>query len=163
MAKKRRKHSMTKRVNAGTSALLKSFKVAAVRIQSKVSDDKTQANTIVYSTKSCKPFKSDASVQRALTNVRHKWSIYCCVLCIDDRGSPYHQGQWIVSNEHYYFHSLQELVADIIEDIYNDGTKSHVVDAGWLAIPYQHEISDDKLLDIFIDIGAFDQEQQKEA
>jgi hypothetical protein len=140
-----------KRKMKAVTGILRMNRAVAVRIESKVPEDKSLPNTVIYNASTRKKFKVNKVVQDAMTSTRLKWSVYAAVLCKDDRGSYYHQGCWLDFKEHYLFDKISVYVADTLKELAEEVVDSHYLTTGWIAVPWGQEFADDRVWDIFFD------------
>ena len=155
-SRRKAKYNHNKATQRAVPSVLKTLGAVAVRLHSKVTDNPNEANTSVFNCRTAKRYPANHAVQRSLTDTRMKWAVYACAICKDDTGAPYHQGFWTLANEHYYFIDLQEHVADLVEEAYNEATASHLIDVAWIAVPWGKELTDKQVIEILINYGAFE-------
>jgi hypothetical protein len=137
-------------------ALMRSQHIVCVRLQSKVPDDQKLPNTRVYNHKLVKPYPSNSTIQNGLTGTPMTWSIWVGYLCQDHAGNFYHKGEWIVAKDKYFFDELHAVLGDAIDEVYESCNKSQVIDGGWIAVPYQLELSGETIMRILLHYGGYE-------
>ena len=156
MAKQRRKYNPVRVAIRAVPSLLRHNRAAVIRLQTKVPDGKNLPNAKVYNHKLCLPYPSNSAIQNALTDTPLTWSIWVGNLCQDHAGNFYHKGEWIIAKDKYFFNELHAVLGDAIEEVYESCNKSQVIDGGWIAIPYQLELSDENIMRILLHYGEYE-------
>jgi hypothetical protein len=129
-------------------ALMRGQHIVCVRLQSKVPDNPKLPNTQVYNHKLVKPYPSNQTIQNGLTGTPMTWSIWVGYLCHDQMNREYIKGEWIIAKDRYYFDELHDVLAAEIDAVYDSCNKDHVIDGGWLALPYEMELPDETIFKI---------------
>ena len=147
MAKIRKQHNPQKRwFNQARSSLIRHKLCVAY------SYAHHQHQTVqVFNRKTLKPLTilNGSVTQKALAEVRHRWTIVLAVLCRDQFGQHYIKSELIEANEPY----LQSELADFCEDQHRNlilsCNENHIINICWIGCPWGGDFDEAEVAKIF--------------
>lgn len=148
---KRKAHNPRNRVERSLRSLLKSNHVAVVCIE-------TTERQGLINWKSCKSIAPSQAIADAVCEIAHRWTILVGVMCEAPDGSQYLRSEEASPQGMYLAAHLSDVIAKVHDDFRATANPNQVVSSGWLAIPYEAEVTEAQAAKVFAAVGGWRKE-----
>lgn len=105
--------------------------------------------------KNCKSIKPSPTIANAVCDIAHRWTILVGVMCEAPDGSQYLRSEEASVSGVYLAEHLSGVIAKVHDDFLATANPNHVVSSGWLAIPYDVELSEARAAKVFAAVGGW--------
>lgn len=156
MSKVRKPNNCRHRVERSLRSMLKSNHVAVVCIES-------TGNQGLINWKSCKSIAPSQAIADAVCEIAHRWTILVGVMCEASDGSQYLRSEEASPQGNYLSAHLSEVIAKVHDDFLASANPNQVVSSGWMAIPYEAEVSEAQAAKVFAAVGGWQKQSMEVA
>lgn len=105
--------------------------------------------------KNCKSIKPSPTIANAVCDIAHRWTILVGVMCEAPDGSQYLRSEEASPQGMYLAAHLSDVIAKVHDDFLATANPRQVVSSGWLAIPYDVELSEARAAKVFAAVGGW--------
>ncbi|WP_085631504.1 hypothetical protein [Pseudomonas sp. R16(2017)] len=149
---KRKPHNMRARLERSCRALLSTNHVAVVNIDP--SGRQGMVNWV-----NCKNIPPGQQIANAVCDIPHRWTIYLCVQCRDQRGHRYTKSVEVAPQGNYLAAHLEDVIEDTYKDLIAESNPNHRVASGWIAIPAEVSLTEEQAARVFDAVGVWNQQR----
>lgn len=93
----------------------------------------------------------------ALRSITYNWSVLIAALCVDDNGREYIKSEQVDAKEPYLQSDLMEVLDMQHRALLMNCNQNHLINAVWLATPYEHDWDESHAAKLLSDFGAWDE------
>lgn len=108
--------------------------------------------------KNCKRVPASKLIADAICDIAHRWTILVGVMCRAPDGSEYLRSEEASPQGVYLAAHLNEVIAKVHDDFRATANPNQVVSSGWMAIPYQAEVTEAQAAKVFAAVGGWDKQ-----
>lgn len=108
--------------------------------------------------KNCKRVPGSQLIADAVCDIAHRWTILVGVMCLAPDGSEYLRSEEASPQGVYLAAHLSEVIAKVHDDFRATANPNQVVSSGWMAIPYQAEVTEAQAAKVFAAVGGWKKE-----
>jgi hypothetical protein len=145
---KRKPCNRRTQVNRSLCAILRLESVAVVCVE-------TTERQGLINWKNCKSIKPSPTIANAVCDIAHRWTILVGVMCEAPDGSQYLRSEEASPQGMYLAAHLSDVIAKVHDDFRATANPNHVVSSGWLAIPYEAEVTEAQAAKVFAAVGGW--------
>lgn len=105
--------------------------------------------------KNCKSIGSSQILADAVCDIAHSWTIIVGVMCQAPDGSQYLRSEEASPQGVYLAAHLSDVIARVHDDFLATANPNQVVSSGWLAVPYNAEVTEAQAAKVFAAVGGW--------
>lgn len=149
---KRKAHNLQARMGKACGAVLRSNHVAVVNI-----DPSGRQGMINW--RNCKNVPPSRRIADAICDYPHRWTLYLAGLCVDSAGERYMKSAEAVPNGIYKAEHLTDVIEQTYQELLATCNPNQLVGSGWIALPYQAELTEAEAFAVFEAVGGWTQQK----
>lgn len=150
---KRKPNNPRKRVEVSSKAILRSNHIAVVNV-----DPSGRQGMVNW--KTAKNIPPGRQVATAICDIAHRWTIYFAGLCVDGNGDRYMKSSEVAPQGLYMAHHLEDVIESFYRELLDTCNKSQLVASGWIALPYEAELTEEQAFAVFEAVGAWNEKRE---
>lgn len=149
---KRKPCNRRAQVNRSLCAILRLESVAVVCVE-------TTERQGLINWKNCKSIAPSRTIANAVCDIAHRWTIIVGVMCQKADGSQYLRSEEASPQGMYLAAHLIDVIAKVHDDFLATANPNQVVSSGWLAIPYEANLSEAQAAKVFAAVGGWQKQE----